>query len=129
MAAIGERLKTWRKSQRYSGAKLGELAECAQNTVSSWESGRTQPPLEKLAAFYRLGLNLNWLIVGEGPMLLADLSPAERAEQATPEKLAELEARLKALEEKERKAATAKAVKTAKGRIVVHRIDGARVEA
>ena len=124
MATVGERLKTWRKSQRYSGAKLGEMAECAQNTVSSWESGRTQPPLEKLTIFYNLGLNLNWLIVGEGPMLLADLAPAAAAEQGTPEKLAELEARLKALEERESKAATARKTKAKPARI-----NGAHIKA
>lgn len=121
---LGERLKTWRKAENLSGATLGEKLGCTQASVSSWEIDRTSPPVERLVALYWLGLNINWLLTGEGPMLVADLAPAAAAEQGTPEKLAELEARLKALEERESKAATARKTKAKPARI-----NGAHIKA
>ena len=57
-----------------SDEDLGRALGCTQATVSSWEINRTAPPVDRLVALYHLGLNINWLLVGEGPMLLSELA-------------------------------------------------------
>lgn len=39
--------------------------------------GLRAPGAEALEAFVRAGINANWLLTGDGPMLLADLAPPE----------------------------------------------------
>lgn len=118
----GQRLAQFRRAKKLTGLQLAAQLGVSSGGMSNYEKGDAFPSVEKLEMLARLGLNLNWFIVGEGPMLLADLAPAAAAEQGTPEKLAELEARLKALEEKDGKAATARKAKAA-------RINGAHIKA
>ena len=68
------------------GLKQDEMA--AQSGVSysvyqKYEMGRSVPGGEAIAGFVRLGINANWLLTGEGPMLLKDLAP-ERVAVAEP---------------------------------------------
>ena len=75
---IAERLRVVRA---HLGLKQDEFA--AQSCVSirayqTYEGGRSLPGAEAIEGFTRLGINANWLLTGEGPMLLADLkAPAE----------------------------------------------------
>lgn len=65
------------------GLKQDEVA--AQSGVSysvyqKYELGRSVPGGEAIAGLVRLGINANWLLTGEGPMMLADLvAPAPAA--------------------------------------------------
>lgn len=52
--------------------------ECGGVTVRTLENnegGVNEARACLVAAFVRLGINANWLLTGEGPMLLADLAP------------------------------------------------------
>lgn len=94
---VGERLKTWRNSKHLSGAKLGAALGVGQSAVANWESDRSAPAPDKLALLSEMGLNLNWLLTGKGPMLIADLGQAP--DSATQDdRLAELAQRVAALE-------------------------------
>lgn len=58
------------------GMKQDEIA--AQSGVSysvyqKYELGRSVPGGDAIAGLVRLGINANWLLTGEGPMLLTDL--------------------------------------------------------
>lgn len=73
---IPERLKAARGA---IGLKQDEMA--AQSGVSysvfqKYEMGRSVPGGDAIAGFVRLGINANWLLTGDGPMLLKDLAPA-----------------------------------------------------
>ena len=39
------------------------------------EAGKNIPGGQMIAALVHVGINANWLLTGEGPMLLADLAP------------------------------------------------------
>lgn len=52
--------------------------ECGGITVRTLENnegGVNEAGACLVAAFVRLGINANWLLTGDGPMLLADLAP------------------------------------------------------
>lgn len=88
---IGERLKTWRNLRHLSGAKLGAALGVGQSAVANWESDRSAPAPDKLAILSEMGLNLNWLLTGKGPMLLEDSAePQSAPAQLTPEQVAEI---------------------------------------
>jgi len=44
-------------------------------TLRKYEQGPSLPGAEAIAGFVRLGINANWLLTGEGPMLRADQPP------------------------------------------------------
>ena len=63
---IGKRLKEWRKEKGLTQKDLAETLGVAQQTIASWEIGRTEIPnwaLKKLKD--KFGLDLNWLIGGD----------------------------------------------------------------
>lgn len=71
--SVSERLKVARGAL---GLKQDEIA--AQSGVSGrayqgYEGGRSIPGGEAIEGFVRAGINANWLLTGEGPMLLAEL--------------------------------------------------------
>lgn len=72
---IGGRLKA---ARAHLGLKQDVLA--AQSGVSysvyqKYEMGRSVPGGDAIAGFIHTGINANWLLTGEGPMLLKDLQP------------------------------------------------------
>lgn len=73
MGGIGARLKVWREGvglgQSEAAARLG----MSESTYQNYEREVRAPRMEAMEAFVRSGLNANWLLTGEGPMLLADL--------------------------------------------------------
>lgn len=46
-----------------------------KNTLGGYERGERKPDSEFLAALMRAGYSANWLLTGDGPMLLADADP------------------------------------------------------
>ena len=63
---IGKRLKEWRNGKGLTQKDLAETLGVAQQTIASWEIGRTEIPnwaLKKLKD--KFGLDLNWLIGGD----------------------------------------------------------------
>lgn len=95
---IGERLKFWRKKQGLSGAALGARLGVSQASVASWETSARQIMPDNLVALYYMGLNLNWLLVGEGEMYV---DATGKTEADVVNQLREIKARLRALEERQ----------------------------
>lgn len=44
-------------------------------SLRKYEQGSSLPGFEAIAGFVRIGINANWLLTGEGPMLLTELEP------------------------------------------------------
>lgn len=63
----GRRLKEWRKTKGLTQKALAQILGVSQQTVASWEVGRTEIPLWALKKLKEeFNLDLNWLIAGEG---------------------------------------------------------------
>jgi transcriptional regulator with XRE-family HTH domain len=77
MDDIGNRIKTVRKQLGLSQADLGKHAGgLSKSAVHQWENGGTKPAWEALTALRKgLGLNPDWIMKGEGSMLLEHRQP------------------------------------------------------
>lgn len=53
-------------------AQIAEQSGVSTRSYQGYEDGRSLPCAEAIAGFIRLGINANWLLTGEGPMLRAD---------------------------------------------------------
>ena len=67
-------------------------------TYQDYERGLKAPGAGAVEAFVRAGINANWLLTGEGPMLLADLSTMARVNMLFAERDALAEGLKQALE-------------------------------
>lgn len=57
------RIRELRKSKHWSQAQLAEKLHVHQTAISQWESGRTEPDMDKLLALADLfGVSVDWLI-------------------------------------------------------------------
>lgn len=65
-----ERLKQIRNKLGLSQAKFGSMLKIPQTTYANYESGKALIPDNLKSELMRLGINLNWLITGEGSMYL-----------------------------------------------------------
>jgi len=70
---IGVRLRTFRENERFSQKGLAEAVGGTLRGIQDNESGKSAPNSKVLKALAGRGLNVNWLLTGSGPMLLADL--------------------------------------------------------
>lgn len=73
--SIAERLKAARGALGLSQTEAASGSGVPVGTLRKYEQGPSQPGAEAIAGFVRLGINANWLLTGEGPMLRADLAP------------------------------------------------------
>ena len=55
---------------------LAKVVGSSKRGIQENEALKSVPGGEVLAGFVRAGINANWLLIGEGPMLLADLVPS-----------------------------------------------------
>ena len=66
---IGERLKQAREQLNLSQGPFASSIGVSINTISNWERGVAHPPADKLALIReKYGIDLNWLLTGEGLM-------------------------------------------------------------
>lgn len=72
MHSIGLRLKAWRESVKLSQKDAATQLRVQPRTYQDYERDLRAPGAESMEAFVRAGINANWLLTGEGPMLLAD---------------------------------------------------------
>ncbi len=72
---IGSRLKVWRESVSLKQAEAASLLGLPPNTYQNYERDVRSPNTEGWEAFVKHGINTNWLLTGEGPMLLVELAP------------------------------------------------------
>ena len=74
MADYGKRLAEYRRSIGLTGLKLAERLGITSGTLSQYESGGSFPRPDKLEVLARMGLNLNWLLTGDGAMKVGEES-------------------------------------------------------
>ncbi|MCC5811171.1 MAG: helix-turn-helix transcriptional regulator [Ectothiorhodospiraceae bacterium] len=74
---IGGRIAQIRGSR--SQAAFAKDLGVHKNTLGGYERGERKPDAEFLSALMRAGYSANWVITGEGPMLLKDLQAAPGA--------------------------------------------------
>ncbi len=72
---ISGRLKAARAALGLSQTEAASGAGVPVGTLRKYEQGPSLPGAEAIAGFVRLGINANWLLTGDGPMLLAELAP------------------------------------------------------
>lgn len=81
---IFERIKKIREVLKISQTEFSEVFEVSQKTISNWETGRNEPPLEKLKKFAEIyKINIHWLITGEGEMIYVSISPSIESKDAS----------------------------------------------
>jgi transcriptional regulator with XRE-family HTH domain len=85
LVEIGRRMKSARESVGLSRPAFATKYGCSVRTLENNEAGRNEPGVGIVLSFYSLGINANWLLTGEGPMLLADLAAPAPAAAPKPE--------------------------------------------
>jgi transcriptional regulator with XRE-family HTH domain len=81
-ASIGSRLAKWRSSLGKTQVEFGVQLGIHLGQLKKYEQDRTVPGGEVLSAIATTGVNLNWLLTGNGPMALEQPQPAAAAAQA-----------------------------------------------
>jgi transcriptional regulator with XRE-family HTH domain len=77
---IGIRMKEARKALSITQDCLAAMAGApSKSGLQNNEAGKSMPGGRMIGALVRAGINANWLLTGEGPMLLADLQAAQVA--------------------------------------------------
>lgn len=77
MTTLNGRLKAWREGKRLNQGQAANLLGVPIATFIKWEVGTRAPGAAAMEAFVTAGgINANWLLTGEGPMLLGDLQAA-----------------------------------------------------
>jgi transcriptional regulator with XRE-family HTH domain len=79
---VGIRFKAFRLNQGKAQHLLASELHVHQSTITNIEHGTTFPKISYLFYFFETyGLNINWLITGEGKMYLKDNNETEAAPQ------------------------------------------------
>lgn len=71
---IGDRIRQARAALKLSQEEAAEAAKIPLGSVRKYEQGSSKPGSDALASLSTLGINANWLLTGEGPMLVANLN-------------------------------------------------------
>ncbi len=66
----GSRLKLIRQEKKMSQRDFGQLLGIAQTTYANYENDKASVPDDLKRKFAQMGVNLHWLITGEGSMTL-----------------------------------------------------------
>lgn len=67
---IGERIKLVREKQKLSQKAFAEkCGNVPSTTISKYEQGVIKPSAEILSKMGYMGININWLLTGEGEMM------------------------------------------------------------
>jgi len=69
-----DRLKQWRQFLGLTQQQFCERTGIPLRTLRGYEGGTRHPGEDALAAIARTGVNMNWLLTGEGEMLPRDES-------------------------------------------------------
>ncbi len=76
---VGLRLKAFRKMLGLSQQALAKVIGYAQRTISDWERGRLEIPLQVLITLKQIyGLNIDWLLTGEGEPFITHTEPVKK---------------------------------------------------
>lgn len=78
---IGSRMRVAREHLGLTQSKLATQFGYSDRTYQKNETGMNEAGICLTVAFAQLGINANWLLTGEGPMLLADLDRVREVEK------------------------------------------------
>jgi transcriptional regulator with XRE-family HTH domain len=67
--SIGYRIKAWRHALGLTQDEFAKLAGMSKATLVGYEVGQRKPGADALAAIAKTGVNMTWLLTGEGKML------------------------------------------------------------
>lgn len=70
---LGARLKAARAALGITQEDAVALSGIPLDTYRKYEGGKRAPGADAIAGLIRAGINANWLLTGDGPMLFADL--------------------------------------------------------
>ena len=87
---IGSRIKQWRKHLNLTQVGFAELSGVHIGVLKKYERGVNVPGGEALGAFSKTGVNVNWLLTGEGHMTDTP-SPEAASDNELPQDLQEFE--------------------------------------
>ena len=73
MDTIAQRLRFAREAIGLGQAEGASKFGIPISTYRKYESGPSEPGADAVAGISRAGINANWLLTGEGPMLLSEL--------------------------------------------------------
>lgn len=73
LVVLGERMRLARAHLSLTQASISEQFGLSVRSYQKNEAGTNEAGMCLVADFIRAGINANWLLTGEGPMLLADL--------------------------------------------------------
>lgn len=77
LPAMAARIKAAREACGLSRPEFSEKFGCSIRTLENNEWGKNEPSAWLFKALRSLGVNANWLLTGEGPMLLGNLVAEE----------------------------------------------------
>jgi transcriptional regulator with XRE-family HTH domain len=80
VASIGERIEAARKSLGMTQVQMTTHLGIAISTYQICESPRANPKVSVIAGLVELGISSDWLVTGQGEMLLADRGQAPDAD-------------------------------------------------
>ncbi|MDP3333971.1 MAG: helix-turn-helix transcriptional regulator [Methylotenera sp.] len=75
MANLNNRLREARVIFELTQEGSANLFGVPFSTYKRYESGANEPNINVIEGFIRLGLNANWLLTGEGEMLIENMQP------------------------------------------------------
>ncbi len=96
---IHERLRAARTALGLKQEEMAEQSGVSGRAYQGYEGGRSVPGGDALMGFVHAGINANWLLTGEGPMLLRELQTAGAKEPAQAVDLELMQGLLEMLEE------------------------------
>ena len=70
---VGERLKAARAKLGLSQEDMAAQSGVSYSVYQKYEIGKSAPGAEAVAGLIQVGISANWLLAGEGTILLADL--------------------------------------------------------
>lgn len=83
LSTVSGRIREVRSLLGYTQKRAGEAVGGKLRSWQEYESGRSFPGGKVLAHLSRLGVNVNWVLTGEGPRLIEDLTtPAAQTPQS-----------------------------------------------
>ena len=86
LVALGERLRAAREALGLSRPAFVEKFGGSVRTIENNEGGRNEPGACLIGVLAANGINANWLLTGEGPMLIAELSTMARVDMLVAER-------------------------------------------
>lgn len=92
MDTIGERIKYWRKSNKYTMLEVAEKAGISQGLLSECENNKMLIGSKSLLSLYRTyNIDINWILTGEKSKSQVELNQNEREMLENFKKLSERE--------------------------------------